>query len=90
MAKITAQMALVRMKRIYGEGSQRVSMERNDGLTYVVLPTNLSQRNGRALRDDETDGVVDDLDDGVGLCSQLGGEDLGSTTILAWTPNDRM
>lgn len=80
MAKTTAQMALVRMKRIYVTG-KRVAESGACGLTYVVLPADLGQCNGRALRDDEADGVVDDLDDGVGLGSELRREDLGTGNI---------
>lgn len=39
------------------------------GMTDIVLPTNFSQRNRRALRNDQTDGVMDNLDNGIGLGS---------------------
>lgn len=81
MAKTTAQMAFVRMKRICRKLATG-NMNGGYGLSYVVFPADLGERNGRALRDDEADGVVDDLDNGVGLGSELRGEDLGTVTVL--------
>lgn len=49
--------------------------------THIILPPDSRQRNGRALRDDQADGVVDNLHDGVGLGAELGGEDLGATSV---------
>lgn len=49
--------------------------------TYVVFPANVRQGNWRALGDDQADGIVNNLHNGVGLGSEFGGEDLGAVYI---------
>jgi hypothetical protein len=53
--------------------------------TYVVLPAHLLEGNGRALCNDQADGVVDDLNNGVGLGAELGGENLWPGSLSAST-----
>ncbi len=59
------------------------------GGTHVVLPAHFLKGNGRALGDDQADGVVDDLDNRVGLGAQFGGKDLGPGSFVSATQWDR-